>query len=54
MIDLSPGAATASGQAKMAVWVLSAGPNGTIETPFASSIFSATQPVGDDIGNRIQ
>jgi prepilin-type N-terminal cleavage/methylation domain-containing protein len=54
MIDLSPGAATASGQTKMAVWVLSAGPNGTIETPFASSIFSATQPVGDDIGNRIQ
>jgi len=54
LIDLAPGAATAGGQAKMAVWVLSAGPNGIIETPFASSILNATQPGGDDIGTRIQ
>jgi type II secretory pathway pseudopilin PulG len=54
LIDLSPGATTASGQTKMAVWVLSAGPNGTIETPFASSILNAVPPAGDDIGTRIQ
>jgi hypothetical protein len=54
LIDLSPGAATASGQAKMAVWVISAGPNGIIETPFAASILSSAQPGGDDIGTRIQ
>jgi len=54
LIDLSPGAATSGGQPKMAVWVLSAGPNGIIETPFASSILNAAQPGGDDIGTRIQ
>ena len=54
LIDLSPGAATASGQAKMAVWVLSAGPNGVIETPFAASILTAIRPGGDDIGTRVQ
>ena len=54
LVDLSPGAATASGQAKMAVWVLSAGPNGILETPFAQSILSAVRPGGDDIGTRIQ
>jgi prepilin-type N-terminal cleavage/methylation domain-containing protein len=54
LVDLSPGAATASGQAKMAVWVLSAGPNGIIETPFAASILTAVRPGGDDIGTRIQ
>jgi type II secretory pathway pseudopilin PulG len=54
LVDLSPGAATASGQAKMAVWVLSAGPNGILETPFAQSILSAVRPGGDDIGTRVQ
>jgi type II secretory pathway pseudopilin PulG len=54
LIDLSPGPTAASGQTKMAVWVLSAGPNGTIETPFASSILNAVPPAGDDIGTRIQ
>jgi prepilin-type N-terminal cleavage/methylation domain-containing protein len=54
LIDLSPGAATAGGQAKMAVWVLSAGPNGIVETPFAASILTAVRPGGDDIGTRIQ
>jgi hypothetical protein len=49
LVDLSPGAATISGQAKMAVWVLSAGSNGIIET-FASSILTAVRPGGDDIG----
>ena len=54
LVDLSPGAATAGGQAKMAVWVLSAGPNGIIETPFAQSILTAVRPGGDDIGTRVQ
>jgi prepilin-type N-terminal cleavage/methylation domain-containing protein len=54
LIDLSPGAVTAGGQAKMAVWVLSAGPNGIVETPFAASILVAAQPGGDDIGTRVQ
>ena len=54
LVDLSPGAATISGQAKMAVWVLSAGPNGIVETPFAASILTAVRPGGDDIGTRIQ
>ncbi len=54
LVDLSPGAATATGQAKMAVWVLSAGPNGIIETPFAQSILTAVRPSGDDIGTRVQ
>ncbi|MFO7695432.1 MAG: prepilin-type N-terminal cleavage/methylation domain-containing protein [Vicinamibacterales bacterium] len=54
LIDLSPGAATASGQAKMAVWVLSAGPNGIIDTPFAASILTSVRPGGDDIGTRVQ
>jgi type II secretory pathway pseudopilin PulG len=54
LVDLSPGAATATGQAKMAVWVLSAGPNGIIETPFAQSILTAVRPAGDDIGTRVQ
>lgn len=54
LVDLSPGAATAGGQAKMAVWVLSAGPNGIIETPFAQSILTAVRPGGDDVGTRVQ
>jgi prepilin-type N-terminal cleavage/methylation domain-containing protein len=54
LIDVSPGAVTAAGRPKMAVWVLSAGPNGIIETPFASSILVAARPGGDDIGTRIQ
>lgn len=53
-IDLSPGAVTAAGQPKSAVWVLSAGPNGIIETPFAASILTSARPGGDDIGTRIQ
>jgi hypothetical protein len=37
----------------MAVWVLSAGSNGTIDTPFNLSILNAA-PGGDDIAVRIQ
>lgn len=38
---------------KYAVWVLSAGPNGTIDTPYKQPIASATL-AGDDIGVRVQ
>jgi prepilin-type N-terminal cleavage/methylation domain-containing protein len=53
LIDTSPGAATLSGQQKRAVWVLSAGPNGIIETPFSQLILNAVAG-GDDIAVRIQ
>jgi prepilin-type N-terminal cleavage/methylation domain-containing protein len=53
LIDTSPGAVMANGQPKLAVWVLSAGPNGTIETPFTQPLLTATLG-GDDIGTRIQ
>ncbi len=44
------------GSANNAVWVLSAGPNGVIETPFTQSATGATTPTlgGDDIGYRIK
>jgi prepilin-type N-terminal cleavage/methylation domain-containing protein len=55
LIDTSPGAATLSGQPKLAVWVLSAGPNGVIETPFSLSILNTTSAAfGDDLAVRIQ
>jgi hypothetical protein len=38
---------------RFAVWVLSAGPNGTIETPYAQPIATA-ELGGDDIGARVQ
>ena len=53
LIDTSASATTRSGEAKAAVWVLSAGPNGIIETPFGQSILSAARG-GDDIGVRLQ
>lgn len=53
LIDTSPGAATLSGQQKLAVWVLSPGPNGTVETPFTLPILNAAA-AGDDIAVRIQ
>lgn len=52
MIDTAPGVQTASGP-KAAVWVLSAGPNGTVETPFSRPVTNAAL-AGDDIGIRIQ
>jgi len=53
LIDSSASPTTRSGGVKMAVWVLSAGPNGIIETPFRQSILSAAL-AGDDIGTRLQ
>lgn len=42
-----------AGAAKYAVWVLSAGPDGIIQTPFRQLIADATL-AGDDIGVRLQ
>ena len=36
-----------------ALWVLSAGPNGLVETPYTASALSAVLS-GDDIGARIE
>lgn len=52
LIDTSPGVLTVAGP-KAAVWVLSAGPNGIVDTPFNQPVTSAAL-VGDDIGIRIQ
>lgn len=53
LIDTSVGAVGLGGAPKNAVWVISAGPNGTIETPFNQSVTAATRE-GDDIAIRIQ
>ncbi len=53
MIAVGQGAMTAGGVVKSAVWVLSAGPNGTIETAYSQPITTAVLG-GDDIGQRIQ
>ena len=53
LIDTSASAAGIGGRVKAAVWVLSAGPNGTIETSYNQSILTAVIG-GDDIGIRIQ
>jgi len=52
---LDPGATVVGvgGKVKAAVWVLSAGPNGVIETRFNQSILTAARG-GDDIVFRIQ
>ncbi len=54
LLDASQGPQAASGTVKSAVWVISAGPNGILETPFNQSIASTTVPGGDDIGARLQ
>jgi len=53
LLDMSPGAQTMSGRPKSAVWVLSAGPNGTIDTPFLQPVTAAVA-VGDDLFFRLQ
>jgi hypothetical protein len=54
LMELTAGPQSVAGVTKSAVWVLSAGPNGIIETPYAQSILTATQAGGDDIGIRVQ
>lgn len=53
LIDSSASATTRSGGIKAAVWILSAGSNGIIETPYSQSVLYAAVG-GDDIGFRIQ
>jgi hypothetical protein len=53
LIDTTLGAQTAAGGTKSSVWVISAGPNGQLETAYAQPITTAVL-TGDDIGVRIQ
>jgi type IV pilus assembly protein PilA len=53
LIDVTQGTQTSAGATKSAVWVISAGANGQIETGYAQSITAAT-PAGDDIAVRVQ
>lgn len=52
-LDAEMGVADAQGVSKNAVFVLSAGPNQTIETPFTQPIVNA-EAFGDDIGSRLR
>ena len=53
LIDTTIGTQTGAGTTKSAVWVISAGANGQIETPY-SQLITAAATGGDDIGVRIQ
>lgn len=53
LIDPTVGTKTGTGATKDAVWVLSAGPNGQIETVYSQPITSAVTG-GDDIAVRVQ
>jgi prepilin-type N-terminal cleavage/methylation domain-containing protein len=53
LIDTTQGTQSAAGVTKSAVWVISAGPNGAIDTPYSQPITTAVVAV-DDIGIRIQ
>jgi prepilin-type N-terminal cleavage/methylation domain-containing protein len=54
LIDTTQGTQTAAGATKSAVWVLSPGPNGQIETPYSQLMTVATTASGDDIAVRVQ
>ena len=53
LIDPTGGTQTASGATKSAVWVISAGPNGQIETAYSQPVTTALVG-GDDIAVRLQ
>ncbi len=53
LIDPSQGTRTGAGTAKSAVWVISAGPNGQIDTPYAQAL-TAAEISGDDLAVRVQ
>lgn len=53
LLDNTQGTQTSGGATKSAVWVMSAGPNGQIETAYTQSITAAVL-TGDDIGVRLQ
>ena len=53
LIDTSQGTQTQGGATKSAVWVISAGPNGQLETSYTQAVTSAVS-AADDIAVRIQ
>lgn len=53
LLDATQGTQTSGGATKSAVWVISAGPNGQIETAYSQPITTAVKS-GDDIAVRIQ
>lgn len=53
LLDASVGTQTAGGVTKSAVWVISAGPNGVLETPYSQPLTTA-QASGDDIAVKLQ
>lgn len=53
LIDTTQGIQTSGGATKSAVWVISAGANGQLDTPYTQPITIAL-PSGDDIALRIQ
>jgi prepilin-type N-terminal cleavage/methylation domain-containing protein len=53
LIDLTAGTQTAAGGTKSAVWVISAGPNGQIETAYSQPVTTGLVS-GDDIAVRVQ
>ena len=53
LLDASQGTQTAGGATKSAVWVISAGPNGLLETPYTQPLTTA-QVSGDDIAVKLQ
>lgn len=53
LIDTTAGITGAGGAPKNAVWVISAGPNGSIDTVYAQPVTTAAI-ASDDLGTRIQ
>ncbi len=53
LIDTTLGTQTPAGATKSAVWVISAGANGQMETPYAQPMTTAA-PAGDDVAVRVQ
>ena len=53
LIDTAQGVQSSGGATKSAAWVITAGPNGTIDTAYAQPVTTALI-AGDDLGTRIQ
>ena len=53
LVDTTQGTQTSAGITKSAVWVISPGPNGQLETPYAQPITTAAA-AGDDLAVRVQ
>jgi prepilin-type N-terminal cleavage/methylation domain-containing protein len=53
LIDTTLGLSDATGAIKSAVWIVSAGANGAIDTPYTQGVTVAT-PAGDDLVSRLQ